>query len=561
MLKNLPIGSRLLLIAAGALVGMVAIGGKALVSLEAMLLADREQKTHHLVESAQTLVGHFAGLAAGGEMSEADAQAAALAAVHDLRYDGNEYFFILDDQGTMLMHPFNQDIVGDDVRGFEDPNGFRLFSEMIRVADRAGAGSVAYEWPKPGFSEPQPKISYVAAFDEWGWVIGSGIYIDDVAAAFWENAKEIGGVGALILLAVGAVTILIGRGISGPIGQITSRMDALAGGNLQIDVPNTENRDEVGALARSLKVFKDNALRMEEMRREQEEAERRAAEERRAALMQMADRLESSVKSIVASVGDGCTELRSTSQSMSSLAVQTSNQALSVASGSQEASANVQTVASATEELTSSIGEISQQVSHSADIARRAVASAEQTNERVSALTGAADKIGQVVQLINAIAEQTNLLALNATIEAARAGEAGKGFAVVASEVKNLANQTAKATDEIAGQVEAMQGATGETAASIGQIGDVIRQVDEIAATIAAAVEEQGSATREIARNVEQAALGAQTVAANINGVSQASEETGAAAGGVQTVAEQLAEQSEKLRMEIDSFLAQVRAG
>ena len=561
MLKNLPIGSRLLMIAAGVFVGMVAIGTQALMSLEALLMTDREEKTQHLVETAESLISHFARLANNGDMAEADAQAAALAAVSDLRYDGEEYFFILDDQGTMLMHPYDASIVGDDVRGFEDPNGLRLFAEMIRVADHAGAGLVAYEWPKPGFSEAQPKISYVTAFDDWNWVIGSGIYVDDVATVFWEKAREIGGVGALILLVVCGATMVIARGISRPIAQITGRMDALAGGDLEIDVPNTDNRDEVGALARSLKVFKDNALRMEEMRREQEKAERRAAEERRAAVMQMADQLETSVQSIVASVGDGCTELRSTSQSMSGLAVQTSNQAMNVASGSQEASANVQTVAVATEELTSSISEISQQVSHSADIARRAVASAEQTNERVSALTGAAEKIGQVVQLINAIAEQTNLLALNATIEAARAGEAGKGFAVVASEVKNLANQTAKATDEIAGQVEAMQGATSQTATAIGEIGDVIKQVDEIAATIAAAVEEQGSATREIARNVEQAALGAQTVAANVTGVSQASDETGAAAEEVQTVAEQLAEQSEKLRMEIDSFLAQVRAG
>jgi methyl-accepting chemotaxis protein len=561
VLNNLTIGVRLLLIIAGALLGMAAVGGVALVNLDSNLMADRQEKTRHLVESARSLVEHFAGLADAGAMTEEEARTAALAAVRDLRYDGEEYFFVLDDRGTMLMHPFNRDIVGEDVRGFADPNGLRLFAEMIAVARRDGAGFVAYEWPKAGATEPQPKVSYVAAFDEWGWVIGSGIYVDDVAAVFWENAEIIGGLGIVLLALVGGMAVMVGRGISGPIARISRRMDALAGGNLQVDVPHTEYRDEVGALARSLQVFKDSAVRMEEMRREQEEAERRAAEDRRAALMQMADRLEASVKTIVGSVGDGCTELRATSQSLNQLAEQANSRAQSVAAGSQEASANVQTVAAATEELTGSIGEIGQQVSHSAEIARQAVSSAERTEARVSALTEAADKIGQVVQLINTIAEQTNLLALNATIEAARAGEAGKGFAVVASEVKNLANQTAKATDEIAGQVQAMQGATGDTAAAIGEIGGVIKQIDEIAAAIAAAVEEQGSATHEIARNVEEAAHGTQTVAGNIAGVSEAAEQTGTAAGEVRTVAASLAEQSETLRREIDSFLAQVRAG
>jgi methyl-accepting chemotaxis protein len=531
-----------------------------MVNLDANLMADRQNKTQHLVQSAHSLIAHYAGLADEGAMTEEEAQAAALAAVQDLRYDGEEYFFILNEGGSILMHPFNSDIVGEDVRGYEDPNGLRLFAEMLEVAAREGAGFVAYEWPKPGFSEPQPKVSYVAAFEEWGWVIGSGIYVDDVAAVFWENARTVGGIGLVLLLLVGGAALMVGRGISRPITRIAERMDALAGGDLQVEVPHTHYKDEVGALARSLQVFKDNAIRMEEMRREREEADARAAAERRAALLEMADRLEASVRSIVGAVGDGCTELRSTSQSLSQLADRAYSQARNVTTGSQEASANVQTVAAATEELTGSIGEISQQVSHSAEIARHAVASVDRTNERVTALTGAAERIGQVVQLINTIAEQTNLLALNATIEAARAGEAGKGFAVVASEVKSLANQTAKATGEIAEQIQAMQGATGETAAAIADIGGVIGQLDEIAATIAAAVEEQGSATHEIARNVEQAAQGTQAVAGNISGVSQASEETGAAAGEVQTVAGRLAEESERLRMEIDTFLSQVRA-
>lgn len=220
----------------------------------------------------------------------------------------------------------------------------------------------------------------------------------------------------------------------------------------------------------------------------------------------------------------------------------------------------MQAVAAAAEELHSSITEIEKQVVESARIAADAAKQTEVTNKTVEGLAEAAQKIGAVVELINDIASQTNLLALNATIEAARAGDAGKGFAVVAQEVKGLADQTAKATMEIAGQIQDMQQVTGTTVTAIQGIGRTITRINEISTTIASAVEEQTAATNEIARSIEQAASGTQTVSSNILGVTQASSKTSQMAGQVQDAGNQLADEGEKLRAEVESFINKVRS-
>ena len=274
----------------------------------------------------------------------------------------------------------------------------------------------------------------------------------------------------------------------------------------------------------------------------------------------LADNFETSVKAVVETVSSGATEMQGSAQTMASTAEETSRQATAVAAAAEQASANVQTVASAAEELSNSIQEISRQVAQSNAIARNAVDEAKKTNDKVRGLAEAANKIGEVVKLITDIASQTNLLALNATIEAARAGEAGKGFAVVASEVKSLANQTAKATEEIAGQIGAIQSATGEAVEAIQGIGSTIGQISEIATAIASAVEEQGAATREIAGNVQQAASGTREVTHNIGGVTQAAGETGESATQVLNAAGELSRQAETLRGQVEEFLREVRA-
>jgi methyl-accepting chemotaxis protein len=352
----------------------------------------------------------------------------------------------------------------------------------------------------------------------------------------------------------------IGRGIAGPVRTMTAAMRGLADGKLETEVPARERRDEIGAMAGAVQVFKDNAIRVRQMEAEAEEQKARAEAEKRAAMLKLADGFEQSVGGVVKTVASASTEMQAAAQGLSATAEEASRQSTAVAAASEQASTNVQTVASAAEELNASIGEIGRQVTTSAQIAGKAVSEAERTHQTVRSLADTAQKIGDVVKLINDIAGQTNLLALNATIEAARAGEAGKGFAVVASEVKSLANQTAKATEEIAAQIGAIQGATGDAVNAIDGIGKTIGELNHIATAIASAVEEQGAATREIARNVQQAAAGTGEVSSNIGGVTQAATQTGASATQMLGAASELAQQAETLRGEVDKFLAQVRA-
>jgi methyl-accepting chemotaxis protein len=364
-------------------------------------------------------------------------------------------------------------------------------------------------------------------------------------------------VGAL-LLALGSM-VAVSRRVINPLTQIRDAMLKVAGGDLTAEVSFAARRDEIGALAGALQVFKDNAVAAKQAT-EAQEAERQAKEQRATQLETLTAAFESKVGALVGALSSAATEMEATARGMSATAEQTNQQSMTVAAAAEQASANVQTVATAAEELSSSIAEIGRQVTQSSTVAGRAVEDAQRTDATVRTLAEGAQKIGEVVTLIQDIANQTNLLALNATIEAARAGEAGKGFAVVASEVKTLANQTGKATEEIATQIGQIQGATKEAVAAIERIVAVIGEVNAIAGSIAAAVEEQGAATQEIARNVQQAAGGTQEVTRNIAGVKEAASGTGAAAAQVLGAAGGLAKHAEELSAELDAFLAGVKA-
>jgi len=364
---------------------------------------------------------------------------------------------------------------------------------------------------------------------------------------------------ACVVLAGGILTLIIRRVVTQPLQNMTRAMTRLAKGYIEEEIPAKERKDEIGEIAAAVQVFKENAIEKQRLERLQVENERKAKEARDQEMSALADKFKSDVEVVVEAVAASSAQMETTSQSMSATAEETSHQATVVAAASEETTTNVQTVASAAEELSASISEISRQVSASTSMTRGAAAEAEKTQVAVKSLAEAAEKIGSVVEMITDIASQTNLLALNATIEAARAGEAGKGFAVVASEVKTLANQTAKATEEISEQINGVRSEIDGTVGAIEGIAGTIGRINEIAASIASAVEEQGAATQEIALSVEQAAQATQEVSSNICGVTQAAGETGQSATQVLVAAQALAQQSETMRSVVDQFVMGIR--
>jgi len=362
----------------------------------------------------------------------------------------------------------------------------------------------------------------------------------------------------LAALLCGAIVVF---GITRPLGRLVAILTRMAQGEIDADIPEARRGDEIGAVGKAVEGIKAMVAR-----KGAEEAEiRRIADQaavaaRRATMIELADSFEGAVGGIIGMVSASSTELQATAGTLTTTASETASQSITVAAAAEEASVNVGTVAAAAEELGNSVQEIGRQVSNSSQMAQSAVTEADTTSVLVQELSGAVSRIGDVVSLISTIAGQTNLLALNATIEAARAGEAGRGFAVVAAEVKELANQTARATEEIGSQIGHIQGATGQAVSAIGSITTRIRDINAVATAIAAAVEQQSAATQEIVRNVAQASVGTADVTSTISGVAQAAEETGAAASQVLGAAGELSRQSEHLSAEVQRFLGTVRA-
>jgi methyl-accepting chemotaxis protein len=357
------------------------------------------------------------------------------------------------------------------------------------------------------------------------------------------------------------ISLLIGRNISRPVVAMSKAMRELAVGNFEVQLPGLDRRDEVGQMACAVEEFKVQALaKAERETSEREEKNRELAAARRIELHSLAESFETAVGNIIENVGSASSELENSAVVLTRSSAATQQLSTVVATASKETSTNVQSVASATEEMASSINEIGRRVADSNRIANEAVDQAEKTDARIAELSLAANRIGDVTKLITTIAEQTNLLALNATIEAARAGDAGRGFAVVAQEVKTLAAQTAKATSEISAQISGIQTATHDSVVAIKEISGTIGRVSEIAAVIAAAIEEQGAATQEIARNVQQAAIGSTQVATSIADVNRGAGDTGSASSQVLASAQMLSNENKRLKAEVVKFLATVRA-
>jgi methyl-accepting chemotaxis protein len=437
----------------------------------------------------------------------------ALNIIKDMRYNNNGYIWINDMHPKMVMHPIKPSLNGKDLSDFKDPNGKHLFNEFVKVCREKGEGFVDYMWPKPGYDKPVAKLSYVKLFKPWNWIVGTGIYLDDIKAVEIQKTKEIRSAIArqrneliaviivLFLLGAGVITY-ISRKITVPIKHAVEMLKDIAQGEGDLTKRlKVETKDEVGEMAEWFNKFIDaiqniikdvaqNANRVKDASGELSEISKQ---------MTFGAEQTSEKANVVAAAGE-----------------EMSSNMSSVAAATEEASANVNMVATAAEQMIATINEIAQNSEKASSITGEAVAQTKSASNKVDELGSSANEIGKVVETITEISEQVNLLALNATIEAARAGEAGKGFAVVANEIKDLAKQTAEATQEIKGKIGAIQGSTDATVKEIGQILEVINDINDIVSSIATAVEEQSVTTKEIAENVVQASQGIQEVNENV---------------------------------------------
>ncbi len=559
ILNSVSIAIRLSIIVGVSIIGCAVLITTSISDMVDDAYAARHEKLRAVVAGAAAIADFYVKQAQSGAMTVDEAKAAAKTAVKAIHYDVDGFVFIQNMDGVLVSHADSK-VEGKQMLDVKDATGKVLFADMVEIARTTGEGFTRYWWPKPGSTKAEPKVTFVKAVPVWGWIVGSGIFTDDVEAEIQSHIVGKLIEGAVIIMILIAVSFLVALSISGPVKRLTSAMHRLANGDLDAEIADRDLGAEIGAMIAAVQVFKENGQRVKRLEADRAAAEARAREERRAMMLKLADDFEASVTHVVTKVSESATTLNGAAHSMAGNAGTATERASMAAAAAEEASANVQTVAVATEELSASIDEISSQVNRSAGITQQAVDAAGHTDAIVRGLSDAAQRIGEVVGLITDIASQTNLLALNATIEAARAGDAGKGFAVVANEVKSLANQTAKATDEIAGQIATVQASTAEAVQAIAGIGKVIGEINAISATIAAAIEEQGAATRDISRNTQEAATGTRNVSENVDGVRGTATDVGSAASVVQAQAESLTRDSDALRAAVERFVAEIRA-
>ncbi|WP_460800870.1 methyl-accepting chemotaxis protein, partial [Nocardioides pacificus] len=493
--SSLSIRARLVAIVLLFAVAITALAAIAAAQMEDRILTERKAATRTVVQTALGVMTYYGDAQAAGELSEQEAQQAALKAVEQLRYSGEEYFWVNDMGPTMVMHPMKPELNGTDLSANEDPDGKRLFVEMVDVVKADGAGYVDYQWPKPGADAPQPKISYVAGYEPWGWVLGSGIYVDDVASVARAESLKLLLSGLALIVVAGGATLLVARSIVRPLRSATA---LLTSGDLATRLPEGAANNELEKLAVALNATLDRSARVT------------------ANVGEAARQLDAAVSSLV-----------STSDGITASATRSADRTAEATASAQEISSGIEHVAAGTQEMGASINEIAQNTTAVARIAAEAVEIADGTNRAVATLGQSSAEIGSVVNAITAIAEQTNLLALNATIEAARAGDAGKGFAVVAGEVKELAQETARATGDISTRVESIQNAVAEAATEIDRIQEIIGRINDFQTAIAGAVEEQTATTAVMADSLAQTADRGRAIASTLAIAEQASRGTG----------------------------------
>lgn len=505
-LRSLPINRRLWLILVVAIVMLIIQGALLLKQIEADLYAAKSEKTQHVVQSAAGILQHYHALEATGGITREAAQKQAAEIIRNLRYDGQEYFWINDQTPVMVMHPTNPKLEGQNLSGFKDPDGKALFNEMVAISKSQGAGQVNYRWPKPGASDPVPKVSYVQLFQPWGWIIGSGVYVDDVQAEFHTQALKTLLIGLVIAALVALLIVLIVRSITQPLQHAVDAMANIASGDGDLTrTLDTQGNDELSALSRHFNAF--------------------------------TEKLRQVIKHSLDSAG----QLDAAARNLGDVAGQSQQH-------SEQQSQQMELVATAINEVTYGVQDVAKNAEHAATEVHTAEEQALQGQQnieaslrQINALSATIDQavtviqalaqestqIGSVLEVIRSIAEQTNLLALNAAIEAARAGEQGRGFAVVADEVRLLAQRTQKSTAEIQVMIERLQGNSEaavkvindssqasqltieqarQAGTSLTLIASGLRNLSGLNASIASATLQQSHVVEDINQNVTQAA-------------------------------------------------------